>query len=413
MTMARLLPRLGLSAASLVLGLLLAEAALRVFGVSYPIFFQVDPVTGTSLIPGTRGVYSQEGLGAFVEINEDGWRGPDRVVDKPAGTFRIALLGDSFVGAFEVEWEKTFGQVLEQSLRERGFAGGAVIEVLNFGVPGWGPTQELLTLRNRVWKYDPDLVLLAFCTANDIWNSGRALKSEYMPTFYVENGTLHLDGSFAQSTAYQTRDGLGLRMFVRASRYSRILQVVNRVRHQVRDWRREAESSGTAPDESVEPGVPNKIYFPPEDPDWIEAWRNTEATIAEIHAESREAGVPFALVTLTNAVQVEPVDELGEALAGALGVDDLYYPDDRIAALAEREGFPALGLVRAFDDRARREGRHIHGFGASVGRGHWNDVGHRWAGERIAEWLSEPKQPDEEESAARWVFPDSGDPSPR
>lgn len=190
-------------------------------------------------------------------------------------------------------------------------------------------------------------------------------------------------------------------MFVRASGYSRILQIVNRVRHRVRDWRRETESSGTAPDESVEPGVPNKIYFAPEDPDWIEAWRNTEATLAAIHAESREAGVPFALVTLTNAVQVEPVDELGEALAGALGVDDLYYPDDRIAALAEREGFPALGLARELQDRARREGRHLHGFGASVGRGHWNEVGHRWAGERMAEWLGESTQAAGEVSPAR------------
>src|SRR5205814_6625220 len=53
---------------------------------------------------------------------------------------------------------------------------GKKIEVLNFGVSGYGTAQELLTLREQVWKYSPDIVMLAITTNNDITDNLRALK---------------------------------------------------------------------------------------------------------------------------------------------------------------------------------------------------------------------------------------------
>ena len=43
--------------------------------------------------------------------------------------------------------------------------------------------QEFLTLREKVWKYSPDLVMLAVTTNNDITDNSRALKkTDEIPT---------------------------------------------------------------------------------------------------------------------------------------------------------------------------------------------------------------------------------------
>ena len=91
----------------------------------------------------------------------------------PAGTLRIALLGDSYIEAFEVPFEKTAGEVLERRLSA---LRGTPVEVLNFGEGGYGTGQELLTLQHEVWKYSPDLVLLALTPSNDISDNYRPLK---------------------------------------------------------------------------------------------------------------------------------------------------------------------------------------------------------------------------------------------
>ena len=53
----------------------------------------------------------------------------------------------------------------------------------------YGTAQELLTLRQCVWRYDPDLVLLAFFTGNDVWDNSRALKNDpEVPYFSLEDG---------------------------------------------------------------------------------------------------------------------------------------------------------------------------------------------------------------------------------
>ena len=106
----------------------------------------------------------------WVEINSDGLRGPEIPLQHPPGTFRIALLGDSFMEAFEVPFEKTVGEVLGRRLST---LRGTPVEVLNFGVGGYGTAQEELTLRHEVWKYSPDLVLLAVTTGNDISDNYR------------------------------------------------------------------------------------------------------------------------------------------------------------------------------------------------------------------------------------------------
>ena len=73
------------------------------------------------------------------------------------------------------------------------------MEALNFGVSGYGTARELLTLKDDVWRYAPDLVRLAFYTGNDVRNTGgpwtRRRAAYFVPR---PDGSLALDDSFRE-----------------------------------------------------------------------------------------------------------------------------------------------------------------------------------------------------------------------
>src|ERR671921_1862772 len=90
--------------AACLVGILSVELLLRLFNVSYTVFIWTDPIRGVSHIPGAKGRPSPRS-DHIIEINSQGWRGPEVAFKHPPGTFRIALLGDSFIEAFEVPFE--------------------------------------------------------------------------------------------------------------------------------------------------------------------------------------------------------------------------------------------------------------------------------------------------------------------
>jgi hypothetical protein len=92
-------------------------------------------------------------------INNRGFRDREDVgYEKPAGVFRILVLGDSQTLGFEVRQEYTFPAVLERYLTARGWSAQA----LNAGVAGFGTTEQLVFLREEGLRYQPDAVVLAF-----------------------------------------------------------------------------------------------------------------------------------------------------------------------------------------------------------------------------------------------------------
>ena len=102
---------------SLAIGLALAEIGLRIAGVSFPKFHRFDKDSGGSLNPNTEGWFTKEGK-AFVRINKDGWRDRVHQIEKPENTFRLAVLGDSYVAAMQVAEDKTFWSATERQLQQ-------------------------------------------------------------------------------------------------------------------------------------------------------------------------------------------------------------------------------------------------------------------------------------------------------
>lgn len=98
---------------------------------------------------------------AQVQTNSCGMRGPERRILKSLSTYRIAMLGDSFAFGWGVEANETFVARLEQNLN-RIADGALLVEVLNFGVPGYSTFQEVALFKERGILFDPDEVVVFF-----------------------------------------------------------------------------------------------------------------------------------------------------------------------------------------------------------------------------------------------------------
>jgi hypothetical protein len=162
--------------ASLVFSLFVIEASLRTAGVSSPAVSDLDPIRGTRLHPGAEG-WSHGENKAYIRINSAGQRDIEHALATTPDTVRIAILGDSFAEAFQVEHKDTFWSVLATQLDRCSAYSGKSIEPFNFGVSGYGTAQELLTYRHVVRDYyRPSIVILALYVGNDVRHTSKAVE---------------------------------------------------------------------------------------------------------------------------------------------------------------------------------------------------------------------------------------------
>ncbi|MFN2533416.1 MAG: SGNH/GDSL hydrolase family protein, partial [Pyrinomonadaceae bacterium] len=282
----RFLSKFQLVVFSVVFAAFLSELGLRIGGYTYPEFYQPDSVRGYALRPGVRGWYRKEGQ-SYVTINSDGLRDRDHAKSKRPNTIRIAVLGDSFAEALQVPVEDAFWSIMNNRLQQCAATNGQTIEVINFGVSGYGTAQELLTLQNNLWDYAPDLVVLTVTTNNDITDNSRALKkTNEVPYFIHRDGQLVEDDTFKTDRSFLWRqsrwaavgrwfrDNLRLvQAFIEALRGVKTLLAS---RSTPSTTAANTKSDGDQFASSVELGIDNFIYLEPRDPTWNEAWAVTE-----------------------------------------------------------------------------------------------------------------------------------------
>lgn len=381
-----------IAAVSIALSLAAGEAMLRLIDFSYPAFHMPEEIAGFRLRPGAKGWYRDEG-NAYVRINSDGWRDAERARAKPANTVRIAVLGDSFIEAVQVPQEATFTSQLEQELNYCQPFGKKSIEVLNFGVSSYGTAQQLIALRHWVRDYSPDIVLLAFLPSNDVRNNSRKLESwKARPFFEMKDGELRLDASFRDDPGFQDKRRS---MADHAFLYElRLHQLMRRVRDGAyRGWNDAPAAAAAARGDAslAEAGITERVYHPPSDTDWQEAWEVTERLVEEIHREAKGIGAQFMVLVLSSGAAVHPDRSIRQRYAETIGVQDLFYPDRRIQALGAARGFVVVPLGEPMQRLAEKTGAFLHGFSnTQLGFGHWNVRGHRVAAELVASRFCNP-----------------------
>ena len=103
---------------------------------------------------------------------------------KPEGTLRIVVLGDSFGMGYGVDLDETSLSILESMLESELQCD---VEILNFSVSGFGPSEELIVLEAEAMQYQPDLVI-QYYTSTDLVDDTRS------GLFRIEDGELVRSG---------------------------------------------------------------------------------------------------------------------------------------------------------------------------------------------------------------------------
>ena len=378
---------LGLTLGGLFMGVVIGEIGLRAAKIEgYPKigdlvdsapthFHTADPNLGWKLKPGVSGEWNGEGA-SFVQVNSEGLRDREHTKAKPPNTLRVAVLGDSFTEAIHVPVEQTFWSKLERKLGNcKAVKGRKNVEVINFGVQGYGTAQELMMLRKKVWDYSPDIVILAFFIGNDVINNSPKLEYDrYRPFFaYDASGKLVPDMSFRNLAPIDRNEravSFVDRMPSLIVNNSRILQVIKKVDLD----RKKRELSEDFTDLSTQ------NFKEPQDAAWQEAWRVTEGLIVTMRNEVVQKNADFLLVTIGDAMQVRPEGQERKNFIRKNNIQDLFYPERRLEKLGVREGFRVLNLSEQFQDYTDKYQVCAHGFENSVPcGGHWNELGHRLA----------------------------------
>jgi hypothetical protein len=365
---------------SCFLAVAIIEAVLRIARFDFPFFYEYHDVLGYHLAPGRSGRYHEEG-GSQVAINRDGLRDREHQIAKPENTYRIAILGDSFAEAKQVSYEDAFWHVLEKELGRCPEFAARNVEVINFGVSGYGTGQQWQMLQEKVWKYAPDLVILAFFTHNDISDNVRELSKQYYgferedaPFFSLENGAIQVSYAFRKKSGAKPK--------------SAVWQLYYRLRNQLHSVRllSKVKNNLIYGSENTFEKHSHLVYEKPQDPTWREAWSLTEKLLLTINAEAAQRKAKFFLVILSNSIQVHPDPQVREEFKQRYGIADLLYPDRRLTAFGAQHGIMTLALAPILQKKAEKEGIFFHGFpNTTMGKGHWNAQAHHFAGKIIAE----------------------------
>jgi hypothetical protein len=368
--MKRALKTMALSAVVFVVMLLALEGLFRTthFLGARRSWTEPDPGIGWRFTPGREYWYTGENDHPITgRINSLGWRDRERTREKPDGTYRIAVVGDSFVEAFQVDLDSTFVAIAERELNR----GGAMpVEVLNMGRSGMTITEELDVLDEAVVGMSADLVVLVFVPRNDIADMNPVTADDVARPFVrvTESGELSIDTSFSRSAAYRAKRHMNA-----LKQHSALLSLVaerinafrlSRRRAVVANAGREGEITGAL---SLCTSSPDSLYAASMDV-WMHVFSNAAADL------SRRGGPDVLLVTV-------PMVYITEDIARFRAVDPTFDPgvfDENLSG----EHQPYLGLQAPFEAEYRRTGNPLHW-------AHWNYDGHRLAGKLLARRVGE------------------------
>jgi hypothetical protein len=152
----------GLLLVASVLSLFLAEAVLAVLK------FPAESHRQVAHPPNYEETRSTLEFDYVFRTNDHGLRYRDIPEDKPAGSHRVFVIGDSFTEGYGVATGKRFTDLLEQ----RFSAPGSPVLFINGGLTGTGPLEYGRVFVNVGLKYDVDALLIVLYP-NDVWNSSR------------------------------------------------------------------------------------------------------------------------------------------------------------------------------------------------------------------------------------------------
>jgi len=297
-------------------------------------------------------------------INALGWRDRERSVDKPEGTFRIAVLGDSYVEAFQVEQDSTFVARAERAFQRVHPPAFDHVEVMNFGRSGMSPAEESIVLERDVFPCHPNAVLVLFTPQNDIADVSRSTaadKCRPFPETRAGSDVVTMDKSFVRRRDFRVRERINV-FKQHSALVSLVIERYNaarlaRAQHVARD------TAGWAPELGLCTAHPDPVF--------VKNYTLCKKLIEAMAFACRERGILFELGSVPLVYEQDAVVRAKEA-------DPSFNPgyfDEDLAALAEAGGFVYVPMTAGFALRSLQ--------GVKLQWQHWNYRGHEAAFELL------------------------------
>lgn len=188
--------KLGLLLLALLFAILVIESALSIGSyLIRPRFMVQDSELGWKYRP-TQGKLAHKNFGkgvvSHIKVNSQGFR--DEEFNAEKDVYKVMMLGDSMTLGAEVSQEEIFPSLLEEQLKAKFSSDN--IDVLNFGITGYGTVQELLCFEKYGPIYQPQALILMFYEGNDFSDNINAMSSgRYRPTAFLQNDRLVIRNS--------------------------------------------------------------------------------------------------------------------------------------------------------------------------------------------------------------------------
>ncbi|HXY69170.1 MAG TPA: SGNH/GDSL hydrolase family protein [Gemmatimonadales bacterium] len=241
---------LALVVGALLVAAVLAEGALRALAAAGnrlakqvaavdPFAIKIEPhgAFGYRQRPGAVLLYAN---GTRATANAEGFRGPEVAVPKPAGTYRVVLLGESSTHGWYVSDSETIDAYLRGILAAR--RPDLRTEVVNLAYDGYDAYQMWQRLLDDGTKFQPDLVIVN-AGVNDVRNA------KYRGLRDPDPRTLIWEGDLVRLRQEQAAGGPSLKTRLKHLLYlARLPGVVRENLARARRARSGAAAAGPFPD---------------------------------------------------------------------------------------------------------------------------------------------------------------------
>jgi lysophospholipase L1-like esterase len=283
-------------------------------------------------------------------------RDEDVSIEKPAGIRRVLVLGDSMTDGVIYNAE-SYSTVLETKLNQR--LGESSYQLLNAGVAGYSPLQAYLLLKLEMYRLQPDVVILAIYTGNDIMDLGNQLDDPSMIEVVQEAGYDVNDDSLLLETGWWSQ----IKWYTR--RNLKLYPILWQAKQGVRNlWRNDRQVSSTDKPANLEDvhgsanvmgQVMRQAVIARDDPQKAEAaFRLQEIVLQRLAQEVEALGAKLLVIVIPTKLQIEPDDdhEKSDAVAKIVGLegDALHFDEQvgkRTIKICEDNQIPVLDLEPA------------------------------------------------------------------
>lgn len=326
-------------------------------------------------------------------VRPSGFRHPPIAAEKPSGTRRLLILGDSFAQGSAYPYAETFAGLLGSWLA----VPGERWEVVNLGVSGWGTAQQLLAFEELAAAIDPDVAVLQIFPYNDVCNNSRALamacdsEDFYRPYLDPAGGVGELRRSWMHPVGARLRAVSALfraverRSFLGLGPPKPPADLSHRERQL---WtmelrRTHANAVGIDSRMSLQTMVPDRLQAPV----IRQAWEITEALLGRLVDGLDRRGVPWIAMVAPNPRSFDPawVQNVRTSDGWPRGAPvEPGYETGRVEAYLAGLGGRSIDLRNRVLAGPMEGADHFHPYG-KMNDLHLNRLGHF----RVAGWILE------------------------